>query len=248
MAGAFHKHLNRMALFTALAAFGIFYIREDFLRFALTNIYLNGAIIGIGIFGVLACFWQIFALLPEYNWMRRYFYGRLRGNSDYPPVVLRPTAIMLSRAGNNFISAQTLNNLMDIIMNRFEDQRESIKYLTNVLIFLGLLGTFWGLLHTTGGFAEMLNNMSFDDENAMDAVRAGLANPLAGIGVSFSTSFLGLGASLMVGFLGLQTSLAQGALFRELEEGLATKTRVSPDVAELAGAVEKLENTLAKRL
>ncbi|MDR1027503.1 MAG: hypothetical protein LBL46_03750 [Rickettsiales bacterium] len=236
-----------MALFTALVVFGLFVIREDFMRFALTNIYLNGTIIGITIFGIMACFWQIFSLLPEYNWMRRYFAGRLRGAGDYPPVVLRPTAIMLSRAGNNFISAQTLNNLMDIIMNRFEDQRESLRYLTNVLIFLGLLGTFWGLLHTTGGFAEMLNNISFEDENVMEAVRTGLANPLAGIGISFSTSFLGLGGSLLVGFLGLQTSLAQGALFRELEENLATKTRVSPDVAELANAVEKLESTIAKR-
>lgn len=250
MTGQFHRNLNRMALFTALAAIGIFYIRDDFMRYAVTNIYMNGAIIGITVFGILACFVQIFSLLPEYRWMRRYFANRLKSSDDYPPVVLRPIAIMLNRvrlSGAAFISAQTLNNFLDIIMSRFEDQRESIRYLTNILIFLGLLGTFWGLLHTTGGFAELLNNLSFEDEGAAEVMRVGLANPLRGIGVAFSTSFFGLGGSLVVGFLGLQAQLAQNALFRELEEGLAVRTRVSPDVAELANAVEKLENTIAKR-
>jgi len=250
LASAFHKNLNRMALFTALVVIGGVAVRDDFMRFACTNIYMNGAIIGIAIFGVLLCFAQIFSILPEYRWMQRYFGNRLRGTDDYPPVVLRPIAIMLNRvklAGNTFISAQTLNNFLDIIMSRFEDQRESVRYITNILIFLGLLGTFWGLLHTTGGFAEMLNNLSFEDPNAAEAMRAGLAGPLSGIGTAFSTSFFGLGGSLLVGFLGLQTQLAENAMFRELEEGLAGKTRVSPDVAELANAVERLENTLARR-
>ncbi|MDR2769975.1 MAG: hypothetical protein LBB08_00825, partial [Rickettsiales bacterium] len=138
-------------------------------------------------------------------------------------------------------------NFLDIIMNRFEDQRESVRYLTNTLIFLGLLGTFWGLLKTTGGFAELLNNLNFESEEVAESVRIGLAGPMSGIGGAFSTSFLGLGGSLIVGFLGLQTTLAQNAMFRELEEGLAGRTRVSPDVAELANAVDRLENTLAKR-
>jgi hypothetical protein len=250
VAGQFHKNLDRMALFTAFVVIGAVYIRDDFMRYAVTNIYMNGAIIGITIFGTLLTFIQIFALLPEYKWMRRYFGNKLRSQDDYPPVVLRPIAIMLNRArlsGNSFISAQTLNNFLDIIVSRFEDQRESIRYLTNILIFLGLLGTFWGLLHTTGGFAELLNNLSFEDEGAAEAMRIGLANPLKGIGTAFSTSFFGLGGSLLVGFLGLQAQLAQNALFRELEEGLAGRTRVSPDVAELANAVEKLENTIAKK-
>ncbi|MDR1071909.1 MAG: hypothetical protein LBL21_04675 [Rickettsiales bacterium] len=239
-----------MALLTAGVAIGIFYIRGDFMRFALTNIYMNGTIIGITIFGILSCFMQIFSLLPEYKWQRRYFSGRLRGADDYPPVVLRPIAIMLGRvrlSGNAFISAQTLNNFLDIILGRFEDQRESVRYLTNLLILLGLLGTFWGLLHTTGGFADMLNNLSFEGDNVMESVRLGLANPISGIGTAVSTSVLGLGGSLLVGFLGLQTQLAQNAMFRELEEGLAGRVRVSPDVAELANAVDRLENAISKK-
>ncbi|MDR1826542.1 MAG: hypothetical protein LBQ49_02510 [Rickettsiales bacterium] len=239
-----------MALFVAVVSFGVACVRADFLRFALTNLYMNGAIIGITIFGILLCFIQIFSLLPEYRWMQRYFNNHLRSPDDYPPVVLRPIAIMLNRvrlSGSAFISAQTLNNFLDLIMSRFEDQRESVRYVTNVLIFLGLLGTFWGLLHTTGGFAELLNNLSFEDDGVSEAIRAGLSEPLRGIGTAFSTSFFGLGGSLLVGFLGLQAQLAQNAMFRELEEGLAGRVRVSPDVAELANAVDRLENTISKK-
>ena len=251
MASQFHRNLNRMALFTAVAAIGIVFVRRDFMSFAITNIYMNGAIIGITIFGALVCFAHIFALLPEYRWMRRYFENRLRAADDYPPIVLRPIAIMLNRvrlSGNSFISAQTLNNFLDIIMGRFEDMRESVRYITNILIFIGLLGTFWGLLKTTGGFADLLYNLNFEDSGtAFESMRSGLAVPLKGIGTAFSTSFFGLGGSLLVGFLGLQATLAQNALFRELEEGLAGRVRVSPDVAELANAVVRLESTLSKR-
>ena len=250
MASAFHRNLNRMALFVAVVVIGVVSIRADFLRFALTNLYMNGAIIGVTIFGALLCFSQIFSLLPEYRWMRRYFKNALRSPDDYPPVVLRPIAIMLNRvrlSGSAFISAQTLNNFLDLIESRFEDQRESVRYITNILIFLGLLGTFWGLLHTTGGFAELLNNLSFEDEGMVEMMRTGLSEPLRGIGTAFSTSFFGLGGSLLIGFLGLQAQLAQNALFRELEEGLASRVRVSPDVAELANAVGRLENTLSRQ-
>ena len=251
MVSQFHRNLNRMALFVAMVAIGAVFIRDDFMRFAVTNIYMNGAIIGIAIFGILLCFVQIFSLLPEYRWMQRYFNNRLRGSADYPPVVLRPIAIVLSQVrltGNTYISAQTLNNFLDIIMGRFEDQRESVRYITNILIFIGLLGTFWGLLHTTGGFADLLTNLSFEDESTLEKFRIGLADPLRGIGTAFSTSFFGLGGSLLVGFLGLQAQLAQNAMFRELEEGLAGRVRVSPDVAELANAVQKLENTLRNKI
>ena len=227
MAGAFHKHLNSMALFTALVAFGIFHIRADFLRFAVTNIYMNGAIIGITIFGAAVCFLQIFSILPEYQWLRRYFTNKTRGANDLPPVILRPIAIVLNRGradGVGVISAQTLNNFLNIIMNRFEDQRDAVRYLTNILILIGLLGTFWGLLNTTGGFAEMLNNLSFEGDDVMETVRSGLAGPMKSIGTAFSTSFFGLSGSLIVGFLGLLTGFAQNAMFRELEEGLAART------------------------
>jgi len=239
-----------MALFTALIGIGAVTVRHNLLAFAITNIYMNGMIIGVTLFGILLCFVHIFALLPEHSWMRRYFRNRLRSGSDYPPVVLRPIAIMLNQTkalGQTSISPATLNNFLEIILSRFEDQRESVRYITGILISLGLLGTFWGLLHITGGFADLLTNIRFEDETSVELLREGLSGPLAGIGTAFSTSFFGLGGSLIVGFLGLQAQLAQNALFRELEEGLAARVRISPDDAALKNAIERLEIALSKR-
>ena len=250
MVSQFHRNLNRMALFTALIGTGAVIARHDFLSFAVNNIYMNGAIIGVTLFGILLCFIHIFALLPEHAWMTRYFKNRLKSGSDYPPLVLRPIAIMLNQTkalGQTSISPATLNNFLEIILSRFEDQRESIRYITGILISLGLLGTFWGLLHITGGFADLLTNIRFEDETAVELLREGLSGPLAGIGTAFSTSFFGLGGSLVVGFLGLQAQLAQNAMFRELEEGLAARVRITPDDAKLINVIERLELALTRK-
>ena len=246
----FHRNLNRMALFTALIGIGGVLVRHDFMNFAVTNIYMNGAIIGVTLFGVLLSFIHIFALLPEHAWMTRYFRNRLKSGSDYPPLVLRPIAIMLNQTkalGQTSLSPTTLNNFLEIILSRFEDQRESVRYVTGILISLGLLGTFWGLLHITGGFADLLTNIRFEDETSIEVLRDGLAGPLSGIGTAFSTSFFGLGGSLIVGFLGLQAQLAQNALFRELEEGLAARVRIEPDSTKLTNVLERIEDALSRR-
>jgi hypothetical protein len=148
---------------------------------------------------------------------------------------------------------------LDIIVNRFEDQRESVRYITNTLIFLGLLGTFWGLIHTVGGFADLVGGLNFDDENIMNALQVGLSKPLAGMGVAFTSSLFGLAGSLIVGFLGLQVQLAQNAIFRELEENLSSRTKlfeseealltipqVNIATKELVKAVRKLEKTVTQ--
>ena len=226
-----------MALFTALVAIGLILWHAEFLKLALTNIWINGIIIGTTIFGIGLCFTDIFRLIPEYRWMKKYFANDVQTRQSVaraaeiglPPRLLRPVAIMLNRVraqNKNYISTQTLDNFLNIIMSRFEDNRESVRYVTNTLIFLGLLGTFWGLIHTVGGFADMVAAMNFEDENLMSAVQAGLAKPMNGMSVAFASSLLGLGGSLIVGFLGLQTTLAQNALFRELEESLADRARL----------------------
>ncbi|MDR1207383.1 MAG: MotA/TolQ/ExbB proton channel family protein [Rickettsiales bacterium] len=228
MNNQFHKNLNRMALFTAFVVAGVLLWRTELLRLAITNIWLNGIIIGTTIFGVGLCFADIFKLVPEYKWMKGFFDGSGKGG-DLPPRLLRPVAIMLKRVRGqqkNYISTQALDNFLNIILGRFEDSRESVRYITNTLIFLGLLGTFWGLINTVGGFAELVNAMDFDADNVMTTVQAGLAQPMNGMSVAFASSLLGLAGSLIVGFLGLQTTLAQNAMFRELEENLADRARL----------------------
>lgn len=252
----FHSALNRMTLFTALLVAGLLYFWADFMAISVANIWLNGVIIGTALFGIGLCFVLMFELLPEYKWLHGYTTGR-RGLA-LPPRLLRPVAQMLS-ARPRRISASTLNGFMDMILMRFEDSRESIRYITNTLIFLGLLGTFWGLILTVGGFAELIGNLNFSDESVLVSMQAGLSRPLAGMATAFTSSLLGLGGSLTVGFLGLQVQTAQNMIYHELEDYLASHTHVATtdtvaqilpkiDLAtrELTKSVQSLEQTVSE--
>lgn len=218
-----------MALFTALLAIGLILFRAPFLKIAVSNLYLNGSIIGTTVFGIGLCFVEIFKLLPEYKWLRTYLSGRRR--IALPPQLLRPVAIMLQNRPRQ-ISASALTGMMDMIQMRFEDSRESIRYITNTLIFLGLLGTFWGLILTVGGFADLMTNLNFNDDSVLLAMQQGLAKPLSGMGTAFTSSLLGLGGSLTIGFLGLQVQLAQNSIFNELEDYFAAHTHVAAQQAD----------------
>ena len=223
----FHGALNLMALFTALLIAGVLYFWADFIQISIANVWLNGIIIGTTLFGIGLCFVQIFQLLPEYRWLSGYIIGRRK--IALPPRLLLPVAQMLTSRPKR-ISASTLNSFMEMIQLRFEDSRESIRYITNTLIFLGLLGTFWGLILTVGGFAELISGLNFADESVMQSMQTGLSRPLAGMATAFTSSLLGLGGSLTVGFLGLQVQSAQNTIYRELEDYLAAHTHVANTV------------------
>ncbi len=256
MTRQFHSALNWMALFTALLVAGMLFFWGEFMQVASANIWLNGVIIGTTLFGIVLSFIQILTLRPEYTWLRGYIMGRRK--LDLPPRLLRPVAQILT-ARPKQISATTLNGCLDMISMRFEDSRESIRYITNTLIFLGLLGTFWGLILTVGGFANLIANLNFADETVMQAMQAGLSRPLAGMATAFTSSLLGLGGSLTIGFLGIQVQSAQNAIYRDLEDYLAERTSVvmADDIAntlpqinlatrELTRSVQSLEQTLTE--
>ncbi len=228
MTSRFHRILNRMALFTALLACGLILCWGPFMRVATANIWLNGVIIGSTLFGIGLCFVHMFRLLPEYRWARAYFHGNK--NAPLPPRLLRPVAIILRRGGR--VPVVSLGTMLDMIATRMEDSRESVRYITNTLVFLGLLGTFWGLVVTVGGFADLIGNLNFGDEAVLDTMQAGLARPLHGMATAFTSSLMGLGGSLTVGFLALQLQMAQNTIFDELEEYLATRTRIHADAQE----------------
>ena len=115
---------------------------------------------------------------------------------------------------------------MDIIQIKMDDDRESVNYTVNALVFWGLLGTFWGLILTVGGFAELIGNLNFNDEAVLETMQTGLSQPLGGMATAFTSSLLGLGGSLVVGFLALQLQLAQNAIFHALEEFLSARTNI----------------------
>lgn len=245
MTNQFHRALNRMALFTALLVACLILFYEPFLRVASANILLNGIIIGTTIFGIGLCFVEMFRLLPEYKWARAYFAGKR--NAPLPPRLLRPVALIL-RARPVRISASTLNGMLDIILLRFEDSRESVRYITNTLIFLGLLGTFWGLIVTVGGFADLIGALDFADESVMQTMQTGLTRPLSGMATAFTSSLMGLAGSLTIGFLGLQVQLAQNGIYRELEDYLSAHTSVAATdtVATVLPQINNAANELNK--
>ena len=243
MTKQFHHALNRMALFTALLAAGLLLFYGPFLRVAAANFVLNGIIIGTTLFGIGLCFVEMFKLLPEYKWARAYFAGRK--NAPLPPRLLRPVALML-RARPIRIPASTLNGVLDMIQMRFEDARESVRYITNTLIFLGLLGTFWGLIITVGGFADLISNLNFADEAVLTTMQTGLTRPLSGMATAFTSSVMGLAGSLIIGFLGLQVQLAQNGIFRDVEDYLAAHTSVVPadDAVAVCSATKELNKSV----
>lgn len=236
----FHKKLNTMALFTALVlCLGIVFYRT-FFAIATANIYLNGVIIGTTLFGIIVCFIKMFQLLPEYRWLNAYSRGgRAVKNS---PRLLRSVALLLRGRPRN-LNENGLRGVLDMILVRFEDDRESVRYVVNTLVFLGLLGTFWGLILTVGGFAELISNLNFNDESVLEAMQSGLSQPLGGMATAFTSSLLGLGGSLIVGFLATQVQLAQSAIFHKLEDLLSSRTTVSH--AEIS-ILPKIESNLDK--
>ena len=187
--------------------------------------FLNGVIIGTTIFGIGLCFFSIFKLLPEYKWMHAYFDGR--ADYGFVPRLLRPISSALHNRHVQ-LSASNMTELLDMVSIRIEEERDSVRYITNTLIFLGLLGTFWGLIITVGSFAELLINIDFSDETVLQTMQLGMAGPLSGMATAFTSSLLGLAGSLVVGFLGLQLQFAQNTLFTELTDFMSKYVLQTP--------------------
>lgn len=225
----FHRNLNIMSIFTAFLLGLMIVFWKTFLNIAITNIWLNGIIIGTTVFGIGLCFVNIFALLPEYRWMHAYFTGR--ADYGYSPKLLRPISMALHNK-HIHITTNTLTELLDLVANRIEDRRDSVRYITNTLIFLGLLGTFWGLILTVGGFAELLMGIDFEDPYVLQNMQIGMAGPLSGMATAFTSSLLGLGGSLSVGFLGLQLQFAQNTIYQELTDFMSQYVLQNPGASE----------------
>lgn len=235
-----------MTLFVALLIAGLVLFFDPFMQIATANIVLNGIIIGTTLFGIGLCFVKMFRLLPEYRWLYEYRNGKR--NINLPPRVLRPVAQMLTPRPSR-ISASALQNILDMILLRFDDDRESVRYVTNVLVFLGLLGTFWGLLLTVGGFADIIGGLNMADEAVLESMQSGLARPLAGMATAFTSSILGLGGSLIVGFLSIQVQLVQNSILHDVEDYFAAHTHTAtPDVtmAQIGSAARALNKTVQR--
>src|ERR1700756_571521 len=196
----------------------------------------NGVILAILLCGIVYIFRQVLLLDPEIDWIESFRYreaGDEQIADDRPtPRLLAPMARMLEirQGGRVSLSASSLQTLLDGIASRLAETREASRYLIGVLIFLGLLGTFYGLLETVrsvGGVLAGLSGGGGDAARALADLKAGLESPLAGMSTAFSSSLFGLAGSLVLGFLDLQAGQAQNRFYNDLEEWLSTYTRLS---------------------
>jgi MotA/TolQ/ExbB proton channel family len=202
----------RMFLFVVLAVFiGIILYNQIFEAFK-NNPGLNGLIIGTLIFGVIYTFQQVVRLYPEIRWVNSFRISDPGLTVERPPVMLAPMATLLRRRqGQAALSTAAMRSILDSIAARLDESRETTRYLVGLLVFLGLLGTFWGLMQTVQSVGQTIGALAPSSEGgaAFEELKSGLEAPLKGMGVAFSSSLFGLAGSLIVGFLDLQASQAQ---------------------------------------
>jgi len=196
------------------------------------NKAFNGMILGVLLVGIIINFRQVFALKPDIVWIKSYSEDSGKKAKGSDPRMLMPIAKMLTgRNQEGFLmSAMTMRSLLDGIRMRLDESRDISRYFTGLLIFLGLLGTFWGLLDTVTGVADVISNLSAGTgghlTQSFDALTRDLQGPLAGMGTAFSSSLFGLAGALVLGFLDLQSGHAQNRFFNDLEEWLSDLTHL----------------------
>jgi len=214
----------------------------------LNNPGLNSLILLVLLLGILWNLGQVTRLSPEVTWVETFQQARPRLVSQPAPKLLAPMANMLAARNeaaegrSRFtLSAVAMRSLLDGIASRLDESRELSRYMTGLLIFLGLLGTFWGLLKTVGAVSDVIGSMTVGsgDVNVLfEQLKAGLIKPIAGMGTAFSASMFGLAGALVLGFLDLTAGQAQNRFYNELEEWLASLTRLSSGVlAEGDGSI-----------
>jgi len=205
----------------------------------LANPALNGMILAALLIGILFALRQVVRLRPEVAWIESFRRQQPGLSMIDAPRLLAPIAAMIGERRDERMSLSTLSlrSLLDSLATRLDESRDLSRYLIGLLIFLGLLGTFWGLLTTVGAVAQVIGNLSIESGNLVDVfanLKAGLESPLAGMATAFSSSLFGLAGSLILGFLDLQLGQAQNRFYNELEEWLSSLTRLSSGGGVLA--------------
>ena len=252
-----------MLVVLALVAAGGWFAYGRILPIFLANKWLNGLILSVFVLGLLTCFWQVAQLIRSVSWIERFAERRraaaekgiaaLAEGEDHAPQLLAPLAALLGRRGpaGGVISTGAATSILESVATRIEETRDITRYLTSLLIFLGLLGTFYGLASTVPAIVETIRALAPQEgETAVqlfEKLMGGLEGQLGGMATAFSSSLLGLAGSLVVGLLDLFASHGQNRFYRELEEWMSGFTRVglagadgdAVDQAALAGFLEQ---------
>ncbi len=263
------KYLLRMTIFVVAVALGAALLGRPLTQYFLGNPAVNGVILGILLAGIVYIFHQVILLNPEVAWIEKFRRSPDAPLTGAPPRLLAPMATMLAdrRGGKVSLSATALRTLLDGIAARLDETRETSRYLIGLLVFLGLLGTFYGLLETVQSVKGVISGMSVgssDVAHAFSDLQTRLETPLGGMSTAFSASLFGLAGSLILGFLDLQAGLALNRFYNDLEEWLSGWTRLSSGVSvgdggdvsapafvqalleQMADGLDKLQRTLGR--
>jgi hypothetical protein len=260
--------LFRMLVFlTLVGLLAVLLYRQIWSAF-LANPTLNGVILGALLVGILMSIRQVMRLFPEVRWVNGFRLADPGIAVSRGPVLLAPMASLLGdRIGRMSISQATMRGILDSIGTRLDESRDVARYLTGLLVFLGLLGTFWGLLETVGSIGRVIQSLQVgaDAGRIFEDLKSGLAAPLGGMGIAFSSSLFGLAGSLILGFLDLQAGQAQNRFYIDLEDWLSTTVRdlgvseapvaaaksgepmPSGMVEEFAAAIDRFEQVVKSR-
>ena len=257
-------HLVHMMFFTLVVAVIAAVLLPNIKNAFMANAGLNGLIIVTLLFGVGYAYRMVWRLFPEVNWLNGFKVGQ--GSEQEPPTLLAPMSTLLGDAsGRTVLSPQTMRSLLDSLASRLDESRDLLRYLIGLLIFLGLLGTFWGLLATVTSVGDAIRNLdvgSTQSSAVFEELKSGLQKPLAGMGLSFSSSLFGLAGSLILGFLDLKAAQAQNRFYHNLEDWLSTITDVQAgdggssimpaflriDLQSLQRTIEKLGTQMEQRV
>lgn len=244
--------LVRMLVFLVLCSLVAVVLYKQIELAFFANPGLNGLIGIVLLIGTILAFRQVIRLYPEIAWVNNFRIADPGLAIARHPTLLAPMAAILGgeRTGRITISQQTMRHLLDSIATRLDEARDISRYMTGLLVFLGLLGTFWGLIETVGSVGKIIDGLKVGgDAGALfDTLKEGLAAPLGGMGISFSSSLFGLAGSLILGFLDLQSSQAQNRFYTDLEDWLATTVRRygSDDSVggDISSAIERLRTAM----
>ncbi len=231
-----HHYLLRMLLFLGAVGGVGFMLFMSFRDAFMANPALNGLIVGVLFIGILYNFSQVIRLYPEVTWIENFrdsvtnSEARARHAQSAMPKLLAPMAAMVGDRDRFALSTAAMRTLLDGIASRLDESRDTSRYTIGLLIFLGLLGTFWGLLGTVSSISDVIGTLNVNGGEAgaiFAELKRGLQAPMEGMGTAFSSSLFGLAGSLVLGFLDLQANQAQNRFYNDLEEWLSTVTRLS---------------------
>ncbi|MFK7901576.1 MAG: MotA/TolQ/ExbB proton channel family protein [Nitratireductor sp.] len=242
--------LISMIVFLIITGFLISILYSSIAGAFATNPGLNGLILFVLMVGTLLALAQVVRLMPEVDWVNNFRRGGNEADVKREPVLLAPMKALLGSGGADMsITTNSMRSILDSIGNRLDDLRDISRYLIGLLVFLGLLGTFWGLLKTIGSIGDTIQSLdagSGDTSDILDALKAGLKAPLDGMGTAFSSSLFGLAGSLILGFLDLQAGRAQTRFYTELENWLSSVTDTEQEFAGGAGVSGEIMDKFSK--